>query len=152
MTRHVIKIDASSFKDVRSGRQTCLIHRNDRLWNPGDEIWFAECDGDPLILNRDGRPYCYSAGGQFTGSVIRQLIIFTHLADGRRRWEGSGPDTRMPTRETPAIYCCTAAGKDAHTRAKPEAAERPVTARRFCPSGRACTHKSTTLIDVRSWG
>src|SRR5262249_23184976 len=79
MTRHVIKIDASSFKDVRSGRQTCLIHRNDRLWNPGDEIWFAECDGDPLILNRDGRPYCYSAGGQFTGSVIRQLIIFTEF-------------------------------------------------------------------------
>jgi len=50
MTRHVIKIDASSFKDIRAGRQTCLIHRNDRLWNPGDEIWFAECDGDPLIL------------------------------------------------------------------------------------------------------
>jgi len=23
---------------------------NDRLWNPGDEILFAECDGDPLIL------------------------------------------------------------------------------------------------------
>src|SRR5215831_19462872 len=79
MTRHVIKIDASSFKDIRAGRQTCLIHRNDRLWNPGDEIWFAECDGDPLILNRDGRPYCYSAGGQFTGSVIRQLIIFTEF-------------------------------------------------------------------------
>ena len=79
MTRHVIKIDASSFNDVRSGRQTCLIHRNDRLWNPGDEIWFAECDGDPLILNRDGRPYCCSAGGQFTGSVIRQLIIFTEF-------------------------------------------------------------------------
>ena len=52
---------------------------NDRLWNPGDEIWFAECDGDPLILNRDGRPYCYSAGGQFTGSVIRHLIIFTEF-------------------------------------------------------------------------
>ena len=44
MARQVIKATSDRLKTIQEGLQTCLIHRNDRLWTTYDEIWFAECD------------------------------------------------------------------------------------------------------------
>ena len=58
MTRHLIK--TSDFETIRDGYLTSIIVKNDRLWNPGDELWFAECGS-----NR-----------QLTGKVIRATVRF----------------------------------------------------------------------------
>ena len=59
MTRHLIKTNAGTFETIRDGYQTSIIVKNDRLWNPGDELWFAEC-------GQDSR--------QLTGKVIRVIV------------------------------------------------------------------------------
>jgi hypothetical protein len=64
MARQVIKATSDRFKTIQEGLQTCLIHRNDRLWTTYDEIWFAECDKNE----------------QTTGRVIRVRV--THILFG----------------------------------------------------------------------
>ena len=64
MTRHLIKTNAGTFETIRDGYQTSIIVKNDRLWNPGDELWFAECGPDSR---------------QLTGKVIRVIVRFTQF-------------------------------------------------------------------------
>jgi hypothetical protein len=64
MTRHLIKTNAGTFETIRDGYQTSIIVKNDRLWNPGDELWFAECEPDSR---------------QLTGKVIRVIVRFTQF-------------------------------------------------------------------------